>query len=97
MSCNPRNLSKLCSAPNGFTLWHYLTGKDTTEDIYTQGYFGPVADLLRKGDMILADVNGVSVNIVLVSLTRDGVVDIAGMTAAEEAERAPLSQVHPGG
>lgn len=49
------NLSAL-SAANGFTLWHYRTTDSRTET-EAAGYFAPVAERLRVGDIILVQAN----------------------------------------
>ncbi|HYD29853.1 MAG TPA: hypothetical protein VEB64_03220, partial [Azospirillaceae bacterium] len=59
------DLSVLAYA-NGFTLWHYLTTDghtvvdtsgyfDAAAAVDTVGYFNGAADMLRVGDMILAN------------------------------------------
>lgn len=53
MSFAARNLSVLSYA-NGFTLWHYTT---MDGNITAPGYFNPAADMLRKGDLIIANVD----------------------------------------
>ncbi len=74
-----RNLSVLAYA-NGFTLWHYAFNTDTAAVVYTIGYFNPAADMLRKGDMILANVNG-GAGLLLIAASQNGTVDVADMTA----------------
>jgi hypothetical protein len=67
---------------NGFTLWHYTTA-DTADTTDTTGYFNGGADMLRVGDMILANVNTAgtpSAGIFLVNSNSGGVVDIANLT-----------------
>lgn len=54
MAYNPKNLSVLAYA-NGFTLWHYTT-TDAAETVDTQDYFNAAAEMVRVGDMILANV-----------------------------------------
>ena len=49
-----KNLSVLAYA-NGFTLWHYTT-PDTAATVDTAGYFNSASEMLRVGDMILANV-----------------------------------------
>ncbi len=73
-----RNLSVLAYA-NGFTLWHYAS-TDTADIVDTNGYFNPAVDMLRKGDMILANVNG-GAGILLIASSQNGTVDVADMTA----------------
>ena len=50
-----RNLSVLAYA-NGFTLWHYIT-PDFAADVDTAGYFADARDMLRVGDIIIANTN----------------------------------------
>ena len=52
MSYQFKDLSVLAYA-NGFTLWHYTTAEAT--EALTQGHFDPAADMLRPGDIILAN------------------------------------------
>lgn len=53
MAYDASNLSVLAYA-NGFTMWHYTTSDDapTCETI---GYFNKARDMLRVGDMIIAN------------------------------------------
>ena len=53
MACNCDNLSVLAYA-NGFTLWHYTT-PDSAASLAGDGYFDAAADMLRAGDMLLAN------------------------------------------
>lgn len=53
MAYNSDNLSVLAYA-NGFTLWHYTTA-DTAATVDTAGYFNSAADMLRAGDMVMAN------------------------------------------
>lgn len=55
MAFAARNLSVLSYA-NGFTLWHYTT-TDNNAAITAAGYFNSAADMLRKGDLIIANVD----------------------------------------
>jgi len=82
MTFKPKNLSVLAYA-NGFTLWHY-TSTDVATDIDTSGYFNTASDMVRVGDMILAnaDTDGTPASgIYLVNANSAGVVDVANMTA----------------
>ncbi len=77
-----KNLSVLAYA-NGFTLWHYTT-IDTAADVDTTGYFNVASDMVRVGDMIMAnvDTDGLPASgIFLVNANSAGVVDAADMTA----------------
>ncbi len=47
-----RNLSVLAYA-NGFTLWHYKSGKDRLETISSGNHFADAADMLTVGDMMM--------------------------------------------
>jgi hypothetical protein len=51
-----KNLSVLAYA-NGFTLWHYNT-PDAPADLVRRGAFDPAADMLRAGDIIVANADG---------------------------------------
>jgi hypothetical protein len=78
MAFAARNLSVLSYA-NGFTLWHYTT-PDTNVTVTAANYFNGGADMLRKGDMIVANVDtgATLVNkIYFVSSVAGGVVTIA--------------------
>ena len=55
MTFAARNLSVLSYA-NGFTLWHY-TSTDDAATVTGTGYFNTAADMLRKGDLIIANLN----------------------------------------
>jgi hypothetical protein len=47
-----RNLSVLAYA-NGFTLWHYKSGKDTLNVVSGGNYFADSSDMLTAGDLIM--------------------------------------------
>ena len=47
-----RNLSVLAYA-NGFTLWHYKTGRDVLAKVETRDFFADAADMLAEGDMMM--------------------------------------------
>ena len=55
MAYSYNNLSVLGYA-NGFTLWHYTT-TDTADQVDSSGYFNTAVDMLRVGDMIIANCN----------------------------------------
>ncbi len=55
MAFAARNLSVLSYA-NGFTLWHYTTTDNNTV-VTTAAYFNTASDMLRKGDLIIANVD----------------------------------------
>jgi hypothetical protein len=76
-----KNLSVLAYA-NGFTLWHYTT-PDTAAGVDTAGYFNAASEMLRVGDMILANVETegtMKAGIFLVNANAGGVVDVADIT-----------------
>ena len=82
MAFNAKDLSVLAYA-NGFTLWHYTT-TDLSADMDTSGYLDAATDIVRVGDMILAntDTDGTPASgIFLVNANAAGVVDLADMTA----------------
>lgn len=81
MAYNAKNLSVLAYA-NGFTLWHYTTA-DAANLVDNIGYFNSAAEMLRNGDMILAnaDTGGAPVaGIYVVNANSGGVVDVANLT-----------------
>ena len=81
MAFQSRDLSVLAYA-NGFTLWHY-TSTDPNTEIDAVGYFNDGADMLRTGDMIMANLNtgGASKSgVLLVNSVSGGVVGVAGLT-----------------
>ena len=81
MAYQSKNLSVLAYA-NGFTLWHYTT-PDTAAEADTAGYFNDASDLLRSGDMILAntDTDGApAAGIFLVASNIGGAVDLTDLT-----------------
>lgn len=81
MSCDAQNLSVLAYA-NGFTLWHYAT-KDPASEVDDAGYFDDAADMLRKGDMILANVDvddAPAAGMFVVVGNAEGEVDVSNMT-----------------
>jgi hypothetical protein len=82
MAFQSKNLSVLAYA-NGFTLWHYTT-TDLAADVDSAGYFNAAADMVRVGDMILANVDTLGTpasGIYLVNANAGGTVDAADMTA----------------
>jgi hypothetical protein len=87
MAFKSRDLSVLAYA-NGFTLWHYTT-VDAASVVDTTGYFNAASDMLRVGDMILAnlDTDGTpAAGILLVASNAAGVVDVADLTAVGLAD-----------
>ncbi len=87
MAFQSKDLSVLAYA-NGFTLWHY-TSVDTAATIDTAGYFNAATDMVRIGDMVMAntDTDGTpGSGIYLVNANAAGIVDLADMTAIGAAD-----------
>lgn len=87
MAYDPKNLSVLAYA-NGFTLWHYTT-TDTAAVADNAGYFNGAAEMVRVGDMILAnvDTDGIpGAGIFLVNDNTGGGVDVANLTAVGSSD-----------
>lgn len=83
MTFAARNLSVLSYA-NGFTLWHYTSADDQAAATGT-GYFNPAADMLRKGDVIIANLNtGSTIQnaIYFVASSANGAVAVTGFAGA---------------
>lgn len=81
MAYNPLNLSVLAYA-NGFTLWHYKT-EDSGEAVGSPDYFGVANDMLRVGDMILANFSmkgAPGAGIFLVNANDAGNVGVVNLT-----------------
>ena len=81
MAYASKDLSVLAYA-NGFTLWHYAT-IDLATDVDTAGYFNDAADMLRVGDIVVANVDTDGTpggGMFLVNANAAGVVDVADMT-----------------
>lgn len=81
MSYLSKNLSVLAYA-NGFTLWHYTTA-DAAATVDSAGYFNAAADMLRVGDILVANVETggtLKAGLFLVSSNASGVVDVDDMT-----------------
>ena len=74
MAFDKNNLSVLAYA-NGFTLWHYKTA-DTAATVDTAGYFNTASEMVRVGDMVLANT-AASNGIFVVNANSAGVVDVA--------------------
>lgn len=76
-----KNLSVLAYS-NGFTLWHYTT-PDTATTVDTSGYFNSASDMVRVGDMILANTDtaaSYATGVFVVASNAAGVVDVANLT-----------------
>lgn len=87
MAFQSKNLSVLAYA-NGFTLWHYTTA-DVATDVDTEGYFNGADEMLRTGDMILANVETggtLAAGIFLVNASAAGAVDVADLTTVGAAD-----------
>ena len=87
MAFSSKDLSVLAYA-NGFTLWHYTT-VDLATDVDTSGYFDDASDIVRVGDMIMAnvDTDGTPASgIFLINANAAGVVDVADMTTVGGAD-----------
>ena len=87
MAFQSKDLSVLAYA-NGFTLWHYAT-TDAAADVDTAGYFNTAADMVRVGDMLLANVDTDGTpqsGIFLVNANASGTVDVADMTQLGAAD-----------
>lgn len=87
MAYKSSDLSVIAYA-NGFTLWHYATA-DAAAVVDTSGYFDDAADMLRVGDMILANTGtgGALVSGILhVSSNTGGVVDVDDLTQVGSAD-----------
>ncbi|HSV27968.1 MAG TPA: hypothetical protein VLL76_00375 [Candidatus Omnitrophota bacterium] len=81
MAYQSKDLSVLAYA-NGFTLWHYVTA-DATTTVDGAGYFNAAADMLRAGDIVIANVETggtPKAGLFFVSQAAAGVVDVADMT-----------------
>ena len=81
MAYASKDLSVLAYA-NGFTLWHYTTN-DIATDVDTAGYFNDAADMLRVGDIIVANVDTAVTpggGMFFVNANAAGIVDVADMT-----------------
>jgi len=87
MAYASRDLSVIAYA-NGFTLWHYTT-QDAATVVDTAGYFNDAADMLRVGDMILAntDTDGTLTSGILhVSENTGTQVDVDDLTQVGSAD-----------
>jgi hypothetical protein len=81
MAYQAKNLSVLAYA-NGFTLWHYTT-TEAAATVDSSGYFDNASDMLRVGDIIIANLEtggAAKAGLFLVSSNASGVVDVTDMT-----------------
>lgn len=90
---NSKDLSVLSYA-NGFTLWHFTT-TDAAHDVTAAGYFNSVTHMLRKGDMIVSNLDAdaplPSGALLLVAANEAGTVvvtDLTGLGAGSQAQAA---------
>ena len=83
-----KDLSVLAYA-NGFTLWHYTTTDsslpsvmETSTGTQVNPYFNPASDMVRAGDLILAniDTNGANPHIRLLLITKAGKGEVVFQT-----------------
>lgn len=87
MAFQSKDLSVLAYA-NGFTLWHYTT-IDLVTDVDTADYFIEAIDMLRVGDIIIAnaDTDGTPKSgFYLVSFNDGTTVDVNDMTQVGTAD-----------
>lgn len=86
MSLVKMNLTVLVRS-NGFTLWNYSTNDDV-DFINRAGYFDSAADMLRKGDMIIVNVDDVAEPIIFVIsyllTTGQGRVDVNNLDSGDD-------------
>ncbi|WP_431854364.1 hypothetical protein [Azospirillum sp.] len=73
-----KDLSVLAYA-NGFTLWHYTT-PDAATAVDGSGYFNGASDMLRVGDMVLANAGG-GAGVLVIASNAGGTVDATNLTA----------------
>lgn len=81
MAYQSRDLSVLAYA-NGFTLWHYTTA-DAAASVDSTGYFNAAADMLRAGDIVIANVDTSTLpkaGLFFIAQANNGTVDTADMT-----------------
>ena len=82
MAFQSKDLSVIAYA-NGFTLWHYAT-EDLDTVVDGSGYFDEATDMLRKGDILIAntDTDGTfKTGLLAVVSNLNGVVDVSDLTA----------------
>ena len=70
-----RDLSVLAYA-NGFTLWHYKTGKESLDATRDDRFFAGAADMMTVGDMIMLSGAG-GARVVCVAGVGEGTVATA--------------------
>jgi hypothetical protein len=82
-----KDLSVLAYA-NGFTLWHYTT-TDAATVVDTTGYFNAAAQMVRVGDIIVANVDTagtMKAGLFLISSNTGSVVDVNDLTQIGAAD-----------
>ena len=82
MAYAAKDLSVLAYA-NGFTLWHYTT-RDPATDVDSAGYFNGASDMLRAGDMLLANTGAdgtPAAGVFVVAANTGSVVNVASLAA----------------
>jgi hypothetical protein len=83
MAFRARNLSVLAYA-NGFTLWHYIS-EDGAAAAAAPSYFAPARDVLRPGDLIIAN------------LAVDDAPTTTLLTVTPDLQATRVAPVDPGG
>lgn len=89
MAHDRKDISVIAHA-NGFTMWHYTT-PDTPEEVGRKGYFNESADMLRLGDVIVANMEKPATSTGMFAVTHQslclgGCVEVAPMTKAVSAQ-----------
>ena len=77
MTFSVRDLSVLAYA-NGFTLWHYKTGKDSLDGTSVPGFFADAGDMMAAGDMLMVSGAG-GAKMLCVAMVSAGTVVTAPM------------------
>ena len=77
-----RNLSVLAYA-NGFTLWHYKSGKDRLSTVSSSNYFADASDMLTGGDMVM------------ITAADGGTVRMIASADVDFVSTVPMSSYHP--
>ena len=73
-----QNELSVISHANGFTLWHY-SAENNAEDLTATGYFDTANNMLRTGDMMLANCgtgSALKSSILAVSANAGGAVSV---------------------
>jgi hypothetical protein len=81
MAYTAKALSVLAYA-NGFTLWHYAT-TDAATEVDTSNYFSKAADMLRPGDIVIANLETNAMpktGMLVVKQSQPGLVDVSDLT-----------------